>query len=119
MLEFHYNDITITQYNTAEIAVTPYYDTGDTYILDDGEKVVFTVRSPVTGEVVLKKTLTASDYNENGELVIYLTSDDTALVCEQYVYDVALITDVDFVTFIPKSKFRVVQAITKGGGSSG
>lgn len=111
---FEGNVISITKANSVTVDITPIdTETGDPYVLQEGDKVLFTVKNR-RGETVIQKVLTNADYidAEDTSLNCDLEPADTAdLLTGEYKYDCLLLTsDGQAVTFI-KSAFIIEEAI--------
>jgi hypothetical protein len=109
------NKITLTQGNSAIIDITPYLnDSQNPIVLQEGDKVLFTVKS-VSGREYLKKILTNNDYDneEDTSLNVVLTPEDTVnLAPYRYLYDLLLIyANGEAYTFIGTSEFEITQAV--------
>ena len=100
------NTMTLTKNNSAEFIISPTVaDENGTipYILQEGERIIFTIKSRYSDEKLIEKILTSDDY-EDTELIIRLTRQETSVLdVGTYVYDVAFqpSTDDKFQTFIP------------------
>ena len=112
---------TLTKDNSCEFSVNPTVpDPEDTekqipYILQEGERIIFTIKSRYSDEKIIEKILTSDDY-EDTELIIRLTRQETSVLdVGTYVYDVAFqpSTDDKFQTFIPLSYFNVVKRVSE------
>lgn len=122
MLEIDkYNNITITQGNSAEIDITPLDKEGKPYELQEGDKVIFKVES--CRKEIIRQVLTAEDWDsEQDGLIMVLNPEDTVnLPCKEYTYDCLYIfADGSAKTFIDEAIFEVVRAIAKvGDGDAG
>lgn len=122
MLEIDkYNNITITQGNSAEIDITPLDEDGKPYELQEGDKVIFKVES--CRKEIIRRVLTAEDWDsEQDGLIMVLNPEDTVnLPCKEYTFDCLYIfADGSAKTFIPAAMFKVVKAIAKvGDGDAG
>ena len=112
------NTMTLTKNNSAEFIISPTVaDENGTipYILQEGERIIFTVKSRYSDDKLIEKILTSEDY-EDTELIIRLTRQETSVLNVQtYVYDVAFqpSTDDKFQTFIPLSYFNVVKRVSE------
>lgn len=112
------NTMTLTKNNSAEFIISPTVaDENGTipYILQEGERIIFTVKSRYSDEKLIEKILTSEDY-EDTELIIRLTRQETSVLdVGTYVYDVAFqpSTDDKFQTFIPLSYFNVVKRVSE------
>ena len=112
------NTMTLTKNNSAEFIISPTVaDENGTipYILQEGERIIFTIKSRYSDEKLIEKILTSEDY-ENSELIIRLTRQETSVLNVQtYIYDVAFqpSTDDKFQTFIPLSYFNVVKRVSE------
>ena len=112
---------TLTKDNSCEFSVNPTVPDPDNaekqipYILQEGERIIFTIKSRYSDEKIIEKILTSEDY-ENSELIIRLTRQETSVLdVGTYVYDVAFqpSTDDKFQTFIPLSYFNVVKRVSE------
>lgn len=111
---FEGNVISLTKGNSVTIDITPVdTSTEQPYILQEGDKVLFTVKDR-RGETVIQKVLDDSSYSdpEDTSLNCELEPADTAdLLTGEYKYDCLLLTsDGQAVTFI-KSAFILSEAI--------
>ena len=112
------NTMTLTKNNSAEFIISPTVaDENGTipYILQEGERIIFTIKSRYSDEKLIEKILTSDDY-EDTELIIRLTRQETSVLdVGTYVYDVAFqpSTDDKFQTFIPLSYFNVVKRVSE------
>ena len=99
--------------NSASINITPIdTDTGTPVILQEGDKVLFTVKNQ-NGATVMKKVLTAADYDdaEDTSLNCSIEPDDTIdLLTGEYAYDCLLVSGGQAVTFI-SSSFIIEKAL--------
>lgn len=113
MIDIDVNDIEIVQGNTAEIDITPLEDDDTPVIMQDGDKVIFTVA--LGRKTYIKKELTAAMQNEDGSLTLMLNPEDTmSMPPIDYEYDCLFIfADGNPYTFIKKAKFTVDKAISK------
>lgn len=107
------NTIVITKGNSAGIDITLIDpETADPYILQEGDKVLFTVKNQ-NSKAVIQKVLTNADYSdpEDTSLDLELFPDDTInLPVGCYRYDCLLLTsDGKAITFI-SSFFRIRDA---------
>ena len=110
---------TLIKDNSCEFSVNPTVtnETGEQipYILQEGERIIFTIKSRYSDEKIIEKILTSDDY-EDTELIIRLTRQETSVLNVQtYIYDVAFqpSTDDKFQTFIPLSYFNVVKRVSE------
>ena len=112
---------TLIKDNSCEFSVNPTVSDPDNaekqipYILQEGERIIFTIKSRYSDEKLIEKILTSDDY-EDTELIIRLTRQETSVLdVETYVYDVAFqpSTDDKFQTFIPLSYFNVVKRVSE------
>lgn len=115
MIDIDVNDIEIVQGNTAEIEITPLEDDDTPVIMQDGDKVIFTVA--LGRKTYIRKELTAAMQNEDGSLTLTLSPEDTINMPPiDYEYDCLFIfADGSSYTFIQKAKFTVEKAISKKG----
>lgn len=122
MLEIDkYNNITITQGNSAEIDITPLDEEGKPYELQEGDKVIFKVES--CRKEIIRRVLTAEDWDsEQNGLIMVLNPEDTVnLPCKEYTFDcLYFFADGSAKTFIDAAMFKIVKAIAKvGDGDAG
>lgn len=108
------NRLVITAGNSAIIDITPINeDTGLPIKLNEGDKVLFTVKSTL-GRTMLQKTLTNEDYDgaEDDSLNCVLDPGDTVdWYPDEYLYDCLMITtDGTSITFI-SSTLKVNKAL--------
>lgn len=110
------NTITIPRGNTHCVKISINVN-GEPYTLADGDIVYFTVKTYSGGEVKIKKQLTATDINSEGELILTLNPSDTAnLAGYSYSYDAAIrFANGEIYTFIKPSTFAVCDVITEAG----
>lgn len=115
MIDIDVNDIEIVQGNTAEIDITPLEDDDTPVIMQDGDKVIFTVA--LGRKTYIRKELTAAMQNKDGSLTLTLSPEDTINMPPiDYEYDCLFIfADGSSYTFIQKAKFIVDKAISKKG----
>lgn len=110
---FDKNVIRIMRGNSASINITPIdTDTGTPVILQEGDKVLFTVKNQ-NGTTVMKKVLTAADYDdaEDTSLNCSIEPEDTIdLLTGEYAYDCLLLVGSQAVTFI-SSAFIIEKAL--------
>ena len=100
--------ITLTRGDTAAIQPIPTVTaTGDPYVFEDGDRVVFRLRQlPDLGEVVEKDCLI--DLNENTCTVTLHPEDTIGLSMTEYRYEFELIdTNGGHYTFIANQKFII------------
>lgn len=109
------NNIAMVQGNTAEIDITPLEDDDTPVIMQEGDKVIFSVAA--NRKKLIKKELTAAMQNEDGSLTLMLTPEDTMNIPpNEYKYDCLYVfEDGSSYTFIKKAKFKVDEAISKKG----
>ena len=112
------NTMTLTKNNSAEFIISPTVaDENGTipYILQEGERIIFTIKSRYSDEKLIEKILTSEDY-ENSELIIRLTRQETSVLdVGTYVYDVAFqpVGTDKFETFIGLAEFKVVRRVSE------
>lgn len=116
------NTMTLPKDNSGEFVIALTIEDPDDsskllpYILQEGERVIFTIKSKFADEKLIEKVFTEDDCNENGELTVVLTCQDTAhLRIGAYVYDVAFQppgTNM-FDTFIKLTDFNVVRRVSE------
>lgn len=85
--------INLTRNDSCEISTCPYTvnESGEEVpiLLADGDYVMFAAASRV-GRTYLKKVLTNADYNEDGELLMKLSPEDTAdMPADEYFFTMA------------------------------
>lgn len=108
-------EITLYRGNSANYIIKPVYDSGEDVTLQEGDKILFVVRSSPDSRarVYLSKTLTMADYDEEGQLILSFAPQDTVNMQEYtYYYDLSVgFADGTFYTFIPFSKFVILPAL--------
>ena len=101
------NNITIIKKDTASLDIAI-----DNYKLTEGDKVTFTIDEEVEQETPLRQII-VTDFTEDGEAVINLSSEDTDLEIGTYKYDVQIDTaDGRVDTVIGPAKFKVIGGVT-------
>lgn len=110
------NKIEIPRGTSLDLIVTPIdMNTGEEYILTEGEKVIFTVkaRPQRNAKIYLQKVLTLLNYDTDNHLLLSLTPDDTKNLQEySYVYDCLLQTvNDDVYQFIEVDAFIVEETV--------
>lgn len=113
MLMISGTDIMLTRGNTAELLVLPQNEDGTPFFLEEGDKVLFTVKNRYDKEMIQKEILPSAQDEETGEITIILSPEDTINMNPQaYTYDVLLVTaSGDAYTFIPRSVFEITLAV--------
>lgn len=112
------NTMTLTKNNSAEFIISPTVaDENGTipYILQEGERIIFTIKSRYSDEKLIEKILTSDDY-EDTELIISLTRQETSVLdIGSYIYDVAFqpVGTDKFETFIGLAEFKVVRRVSE------
>ncbi len=114
------NTMTLTKGNSAEFIISPTVanETGEQipYILQEGERIIFTVKSRYSDEKLIEKIFTNADYNGNDGINVILTCQDTAVLdVNSYIYDVAFqpVGPDKFETFIGLAEFKVVRRVSE------
>ena len=113
------NTMTLTKNNSAEFIISPTVaDENGTipYILQEGERIIFTIKSRYSDEKLIEKIFTNADYNGNDWINVILTRQDTAVLdINSYIYDVALqpVGTDKFETFIGLAEFKVVRRVSE------
>jgi hypothetical protein len=118
------NVLKLTKGNSCIIDITPIdTETKQPYILQSGEKVLFTIKNRIE-QTVLQKELTSEDYGEEDTSLncVIEPADTIGLNVGEYFYDcLLLMDDGQAITFI-SSKFIILDAAgyyTDGGESNG
>lgn len=110
------SNIAITKNNSGELVITPYIQDSDTeYILTGTDKLILTAKLyDKSKDFLIKKELTAEDYDEQHKLIFrFIPTDTSNLEPYKYCYDVVLYTsDGDFYTIIDLSSFTVLPSVT-------
>ena len=107
------HEIKLTRGNSCEIDTTPFIqETKQPIKLGEGDKILFTVRSP-SGKIYIKKILTNDDYDEDNNITIKLEPIDTINIKPfNYVYDLLLVfADGSAYTYVDTSNFIITQAV--------
>lgn len=89
---------------------------GDPYFLQEGEYVLFTVKSGKT--VVIEKKFIATDQNEDATITVFISHEDTKdMLLGFYDYDCLFVSPDtrDYETFIEPNTFKVLKAVSKAG----
>lgn len=111
MLIIKGTDIQLTRGNSANISLLLTDDQGQAVTLDNGDKVIFKVKTP-TGTDKIIKILTNADYGETGLDLTMSPNDTLDMQCGTYVYDCILVlANGEAYTFIGESKFVLLRAI--------
>ena len=101
--------------NSADLVIKPVYENGEEVKLEDGDRILFTVRPRPDAHsmTVYSRVFSARDYDEDGQIVLHLKPKDTVkFPVHTYWYDVAIcFADGGFHTFVPYSKFDVCTAL--------
>lgn len=113
MLTINGTNITLTRGNTAELLILPTNEDGTPYILEENDKVLFTVKNGIGKEMLQKEISSTAQDAETGEITVVLSPEDTIRMNPQaYTYDVLLVTaSGDAYTFIPQSAFEITLAV--------
>lgn len=110
------NDIKFHRGNTMVINVCINID-NEPYMLQNDDFIKLTVKrySERCSSIVIEKIVTADNYDENGNLLIEFTPEDTVdLQPAVYLYDCGLqLANGEFYTFIPKTAFTLLDIITE------
>lgn len=104
----------LTQGDTAYVKLVPLDADGDFFMMEPGDKLVFTIAAYDVPRVV--KNATIDNYDEESEsYVVKIEKEDTEnLQPIVYDYDVFLITnDGDRYTFVPKLEFEILPAVSR------
>ena len=107
-------NITLTQGNSAEIALQPYYTDDEPISPEEGDSVIF--KAEYGRKTVINKELTAADYDaEEQAFKLILKPEDTIyLPPNDYKYDCLYIfNNGEAYTFIDKAALKIVEAIAK------
>lgn len=101
------NNITIIKKDTASLNIAL-----DNYILKSGDTVTMTIDKEVENEEPIKQII-VTNFTDQGEAVIKLTSEDTDLEIGTYKYDIQVNTaDGRVDTIIGPAKFKIVGGVT-------
>lgn len=97
---------------TLNLIITPMNEDGSVITLSEGDKIMLTVkafRPPGEPELLLSKQLSASDYDENGQLSICIEpSETTDIDPGNYTYDCGIeFADGSFYIFIQPDIFEI------------
>ena len=118
-----YNDIALYRGNSADFVLKPISVDGEKVTLEEGDRILFTVRSRPDALSVthFSRVFTMNDYDEEGQIVLHLRPKDTVKFdVHTYWYDVAIcFADGTFYTFVPYSKFDILAALGDVGMLSG
>lgn len=108
-------DLHIIRGTTNAFSLTIEDENGEPYILNDGEKIIFGVKSNAeNSEYNIVKILTSADVVD-GAYIIKLAPEDTKnLLTERYYCDIGLQTaEGDYYMIIPCCNFYIDKAITQ------
>lgn len=101
--------------NSADFILKPIYEDGADVALEEGDRILFTVRSrPVAHSMTLySRVFDMNDCDAEGRIVLHLKPEDTVkFQVHTYWYDVAIcFADGSFYTFVPYSKFDIMPAL--------
>ena len=105
------NSIHITQGNSLVLTITPMSSkTGKKIVLEEGDNVLFTVKS-LMNEKVIQKILTIADYDESENLICEIGPEETVkLPIGEYYYDCLLCQADGLTSTFIASKIYVTSA---------
>ena len=84
--------IHITRGDSVTLATGLYINENELLELSENDCVIFTVRSKSSGELKIKRILTADNY-ENGELVMCIAAEETLITPAKYDYSFLYLPD--------------------------
>lgn len=93
---------------------------GEPYYLQEGEYILFTVKSGSTTHI--QKKYTHADQNEDASITVFVTHEDTKdMLVGFYDYDFLFVSpnSRDYDTFIEPNTFKVKKAVSKAGETDG
>lgn len=109
------HDLTLFRGNSADFLIKPVYEDGTDVTLEDGDRILFTVRSRPDAHSmpVYSRVFSRRDYDEDGQIVLHLKPKDTVkFPVHTHWYDVAIcFADGSFYTFVPYSRFDIRSAL--------
>lgn len=106
--------INIIRGTTNDLSLSIEDENGEQYTLQDGEKIIFGVKSNAeNSDYDIVKTLTSADMVD-GICTIKLTPADTAeLAFGRYYFDIGLQTADDYYMIVPCDEFYICKAVTQ------
>lgn len=116
--------IHITRGDSVTLATDIYIGIGENELLELSESdcVIFTVRSKNSGELKIKRILTADNY-ENGELVLCIAAEETMMTPAKYEYSFLYLPDKTMpheqAFTYAQGDFEVMHAVTTYKDSEG
>lgn len=114
MLKISGTKISLTRGDSAYITLTPTLADGSKYELQEGDKIRCQVRDQANdGELLFEGTVTQI----RDDMVWHIQPIDTEEAeVKEYVWDAQLeLSNGDIFTFIPESKFKLLNEVTMGG----
>lgn len=109
------NDIALPRGNSAFFTLKPLTEDGEKITLEEGDRILFTVRSRPDSQsaVFFSRVFSMKDYDDEGQIVLHLRPKDTVgFQVHTYWYDVAIcFADGTFYTFVPFSRFDILPAL--------
>lgn len=106
--------INIIRGTTNDLSLSIEDENGEQYTLQDGEKIIFGVKSNAeNSDYDIVKTLTSADMVDNAYTIKLIPDDTLGLPFGQYYFDIGLQTaDGDYYMVVPCDEFCVCKAIT-------
>lgn len=109
------NNIALYRGNSADFTLKPIYEDGTDVTLEEGDRILFTVRSRPDAYSVMhySRVFGMNDCDAEGRIVLHLKPEDTVkFQVHTYWYDVAIcFADGTFYTFVPFSRFDILPAL--------
>ena len=109
------NNIALYRGNSADFVLKPIYEDGTDVTLEEGDRILFTVRSRPDAHsmTVYSRVFSQRDYDGESQMILHLKPADTVkFPVHTYWYDVAIcFADGSFYTFVPFSRFDILPAL--------
>lgn len=107
--------ISVIRGTTNDLNLSIEDEKGEQYTLQDGEKIIFGVKSNAeNSDYDIVKTLTSADMVDNAYTIKLIPADTAELAFGRYYFDIGLQTaDGDYYMVIPCSQCVILPAITK------
>lgn len=106
--------ISVIRGTTNDLSLNIEDENGEQYTLQDGEKIIFGVKSNAeNSDYDIVKTLTSADMVDNAYTIKLIPDDTLGLPFGRYYFDIGLQTaDGDYYMIVPCDEFCVCKAIT-------
>lgn len=112
-MEIYRQDKTVYQATSYFDSIALVNENGTSVTLENGDKLIFTVKAHHSGDCIIKKVLTADDIFE-GAYPINVTPEELDIPPNRYFYDISLQhSNGDIEKIVPLSNFDVMPSMTK------